>query len=83
MSQDLVLDYAKIYQRQQIYIDQKMLVGRLIYERLLDEGFFAFVQNYRNYTQILGSISFLEYELLNRYNRQLPDSVAVPHPFAP
>ncbi|GAB5520690.1 MAG: hypothetical protein RhofKO_29410 [Rhodothermales bacterium] len=81
VGQDVLLGYANVYQRQHIYSEQKNLIGHLIYERLMDRGMQSLVQNYRNHTTIVGSMVYLEFELLNLYNTILQDSTAVPPPF--
>jgi len=83
LGEDTLLEYANVYQRQAIYSEQKTMVGHLIYERLMDRGFQALVQNYRNHMEIVSAMTYLEYELLNLYNTILMDSTTVPSPFGP
>ncbi|MEM1097014.1 MAG: hypothetical protein AAGJ10_20650 [Bacteroidota bacterium] len=83
LGEDTLLTYARVYQQQATYSAQKSAVSGLIYERLMDLGVLGMVQNYRNHTQIVASIAYLERELLTLYNATLPDSTAVPPLFSP
>ncbi|MEM6646166.1 MAG: hypothetical protein AAF730_07930 [Bacteroidota bacterium] len=83
LGEDTLLPYARVYQQQATYSEQKGAVSGLIYERLMDLGVLGMVQNYRNHTQIVASIAYLERELLTLYNATLPDSTAIPPLFSP
>ena len=73
MPYEKVLRISQVYKRQELYEAQSRSVGQLIYQRMFDEGTMGIVQNYRNLTQIIGSVAYTECGLARAYVEVLPE----------
>ncbi len=71
MEYSTVLDLSRLYARQRRYELQATGVGQVIYGELFRGGVEGVLENYANLAALIGTFSYREKELLERYDEML------------
>ncbi len=71
---DEVLQFSTLYDVQGAYETQTEQVGRLLYTKMMDEGFEGATANYRNFHAVLIGLTYFEHYLVSEYDRVLSPS---------